>query len=153
MGEGEDELFGVDFITLISAVQLLGQAPLDGDQRAALFEVLIDAPRWFRADGAAAISIRNLGPEVTDGGRTGNRLRVAMDIEPDQTGDTGVDPGVWKLDLIVDSTAGELIGMHEYEVGEEEPEVTTIRDLKVIPAAGPTAPSTAPQSNEQLPDR
>lgn len=96
----------------------------------------MDAPAWNRSDGQVRVSIRNLGAATAGNGRSGHRLRLQMDLnQGTRASDVRPGQGVWKLDLIVDAEAGELLALHEFEAGEDRPTVTTITDLELVPAA------------------
>lgn len=132
-GASADDPFSVDYTTLTSAVQLLTQAPLNADQRAALFELLMDAPQWFRANDDATVSLRNMGPDPTESDRIAIQLRIEANTKPSQDGDNSADPDLSKLELQVMPTAGEIIAHYEYNSGKI-PVGTLIRNLFVIPA-------------------
>jgi len=120
-------IFGRDLFVLVIAARLLANAPLDGDQRAALFEVLTTAPDWSRSDGKARLEIDNLGRTETRDKTDGISLRTTLDLSAADASATNGTPGRWSLDTVLDPTTGDVLEFREREAGEPEPSVITFQ--------------------------
>jgi hypothetical protein len=112
----EIERSGRDLIVVEAATDLLVEAPLSPDQRAALFSLLADAPDWYQpGSGAEPIQVRNLGPTEDALGRNGTAVRVGA------------------LDLVLDPDAGRLLETRSHEHGPNgEPVRLTLETQRVV---------------------
>ncbi len=128
----EHELFGRDLYVLVSATLLLSQAPLEADQRAALYELLVSAPDWHRKDGGARLTIENRGRDKTQTGAEGLLIRTTLGLSAVQADSVSVSPGEWVLELLIDPRAGDLLEIRELEDDANQPDVTRIEKLALI---------------------
>jgi hypothetical protein len=112
----EIERSGHDLIVVETVTDLLVEAPISPDQRAALFSLLADAPDWYQpGSGAEPILVRNLGPTEDDLGRNGTAVRVGA------------------FDLVLDPGAGRLLETRSYEHGlGGEPVRLTLEAQRVV---------------------
>lgn len=132
----DEDIYGRDFIVSIGAIQLLSQAPLDSDQREALFRLLMTAPEWVTSKGSARLTFTNEGSVEARSGRTGQKLRMILSLPAEADEGADLNPGIWTLDLVIDTDAGEVLELREFEVDDQTPEVITIDKMAVIPVRG-----------------
>jgi len=128
--KADRDQYGTDLLATATIVSLLAQAPLEADQRAALFEVLATAPDWFRSGDGVALSMGSLGPRRTHEGREGIGIRVKLQLPAGEPG--AGSPGIWTLDVISDLDRGQILETVETEPGSK-PTVTSYDPAKVIP--------------------
>lgn len=121
------QVFGRDLFVIVIAARLLANAPLDGDQRAALFELLTTAPEWSRSDGKARLEIENLGQTETRDEADGLSLRTTLDLSTADASATSGSAGRWSLDTVLDPTTGDVLEFREREPGAPESSVITFQ--------------------------
>lgn len=126
---------GKDLNVLLRTMSLLTNAPLTGEQRAALFEVIMTAPEWYRANGRSEVTIENRGPDTTVGGLEGIAIRVQMGEDPylkRMSQRYGVNLGAARyFDLIVDPEAGRFLEMQGGMKGEPSTSWITFESLEL----------------------
>lgn len=135
---------GKNLSTLEKTFSLLSTAPLTGEQRAALFEVIVSAPDWYRSDGRADASTENLGTAETVAGREGIAIRVVTGPDPRVekfNREAGIDDGYsgdMYMDIVVDPEEGRVLELQQGKVGEPPSSWVTyerieLRDLEDMP--------------------
>src|SRR5690606_11467025 len=71
-------ILGEDFLVLATVSSMLMEAPLTGEQRAALLEVIADAPDWYRSDGSAVVEVTNQGKAKARSGAEGILIEASL---------------------------------------------------------------------------
>jgi hypothetical protein len=110
------ELYGIDLLVLGTVEDMLVDAPLNPDQRAAMLSLLADAPDWYRpGSGAEPLQIRRLGPTKDARGRDGTAVQIGG------------------ADLVLDVDAGRLLEIRWYEHGRDADPITlTVEEQRVV---------------------
>lgn len=137
---------GKDMNVLLRTMSLLTLAPLTGEQRAALFEVILSAPDWYRADGRSTVAIENRGLAETVDGSAGIAIRVEVGADEKlrrKYRGTGLGIGAARyFDLIVDPEAGRFLELRGGVKGQPALSWVTyesleLRDLEEMPEPDP----------------
>jgi len=61
---------------------------------------------------------------------------VKLGIEGQAAELASTDTGLWRLGIVLDPVAGEVVEVHEYEVGEIESEAVTIDERRLVGRRG-----------------
>lgn len=137
---GEDptlKLYGYDLGVVVTIIRLSADAPVTARQRAALLELLATAPEWTAPGSSVTpLATRNLGADRTADGREATRIRLELRFTPEEARELSIDPEPFALDLLLDTDAGRLVELREYEDGlSGDPIVTTIEAQRIVSAA------------------
>ncbi len=128
---GEDlDVLGRDLGVIGITVTLLDRAPVEVQQRAALFDLLASAPEW----SLPGSSVTPLSVERLRSDREGDvRIRIESRLTESEREQIASDNRGWALDLTVDPAQGRLTELREYENGlGARPELTTVEEQRIV---------------------
>ena len=110
------ELYGLDLAVVHNITDMLVDAPLNPDQRAAMLSLLADAPDWYRPGRSAEpLPVRSLGPTKDALGRDGTAVQVGA------------------ADLVLDVDGGRLLEIRSFEHGRDALPITiTVEQQRVV---------------------
>jgi hypothetical protein len=132
-----------DLLVADTALDLLIEAPLSPEQRAAAFRVLADIPAWF-APGTSTRPVRaeSLGMVEDSLGRSGIGVRITVDLTPGTAKHTSGSHEIhYTADLILDPEDGRLLEVREREFGQ----VRTVAEQQVVDSLPDSAHELAPR--------
>ncbi len=131
-------VFGHDLGVVAVIYYLSTNAPVTAEQRAALLQLLATAPDWT-APGTSVtpLTTRNMGQDRSAQGDAVIRIRLELRFTAEEARELSVDPEPFALDLLIDTDAGRLVELREFEDGlSGAPIVTTIEEQKIVSARG-----------------
>jgi hypothetical protein len=119
-----------DLLVTDSALDLLIEAPLAPEQRAAALRMLADMPAWFTPGTTTRpVRVENRGVTEDSLGRSGIAVRIMIDLTP---GSREHAPGShethYTADVILDPDDGRLLEVREHELGH----VRTVAEQEVV---------------------
>ncbi|MBN8870569.1 MAG: hypothetical protein J0H66_11875 [Solirubrobacterales bacterium] len=103
------KVLGSDFAVLMSLSNLLMEAPLTGDQRSTLYELIATAPGWYRNDGSAKVEVANEGQAKTDGGQEGILISTSMDLSEDEARIVADGERSAQFEILIDPQSGSVL--------------------------------------------
>lgn len=110
----EAGIVGVDFLALATISNLLMEAPLNSEQRSTLFEVLGQAPDWYRSEGTAEIQVANKGVVATRQGREGILIEADLRLNAIESAIVGSGRRNMRYGVLLDPESGSVL---ETQVG------------------------------------
>lgn len=126
-------IVGSDLVVMLTVTNLVTQAPLSGEQREAIFKLIETAPDWIRSEGSAPIRATNLGKAVNQSGQAGILVETAIDLPPIGSAILGVNPGTWRLGILLDPEAGTVLEVRKSQAGDAAPySLITTERLEII---------------------
>lgn len=124
---------GSDLIVLMTVTNLLTQAPLTGEQREAMFNLIETSPSWMRSDGSASAETSNLGESVSRTGQEGILIQTSINLSRVASAILGVNTGTWRLGILLDPTAGTVLEVRRSQSGDAAPySLTTTERLEIV---------------------
>ncbi len=108
MDSAEVKALGEDFVVLIALSNLLMQAPLTGEQRATLYEILASAPDWFRG-GSDEPKVTNEGRTETEAGDEGILITTAFELSEAEAKESGLDDRDTRFEILLDPVVGNVL--------------------------------------------
>ena len=126
-------IVGQDLVVLMTVTNLLTQAPMTGEQREAMFRLIETSPAWMKSNGTASARTTNRGESVSRAGQTGILIETAIDLSRTTSAILGVNPGTWRLGVLLDPTAGSVLEVRRTQAGDTAPySLTTTEKLEVV---------------------
>lgn len=109
-GEGPStRVLGSDFTVLMSLSNLLMQAPLTGNQRSTLYELIATAPDWYRNDGSADVKVTNEGRAETNAGQEGILISTSMNLNEHEARIVADGERSAQFEILIDPRKGSVL--------------------------------------------
>lgn len=134
VGPSEAEIVGYDFLVFQSVASMLMQAPLTGEQRAGLYELLADAPDWYRKSGSATVEVSNRARAETVDGREGVLIEAAMRLNERDAAIVASGESAPRFGVLLDPETGSVLETRVAFGPNQPPSIwTTSEALEIVP--------------------
>lgn len=135
IGAPEAGIVGYDFLVYQSVASMLMQAPLTGEQRAGLYELLADTPQWFRQEGTASVEVKNQGRAESRDGREGILIEADMRLSEVEAAIIAGGERAPRFEVLLDPESGSVLETRVAFGPNQPPSIwTTSQALEIVPA-------------------